>query len=152
MSQGEKSTKVINISTNPLDGGEFKLSSLFSSTQKSKQEQQEQEQKTIVPRLEETDTESDSDSDLGLVGKSIDGLEDDDDSEYSTSSSSDDESQQIQSGGKSSDTSSIGTTDILSEDPLFLVLSQFLVSKRNTNIVDAIEKLNENIERLLKNK
>lgn len=51
---------------------------------------------------------------------------------------------------KASLASSIKTVDLLAEDPLFLVLGQFFVSKKKENLVDVMDKLNENLEKLMK--
>lgn len=51
---------------------------------------------------------------------------------------------------ESAETSSVCTIDLLSADPLFIVLSQFFMSKETgDNIVTVLEKLNKNIEKLI---
>lgn len=60
-------------------------------------------------------------------------------SETEKSSSSDNE-----------DTTSIATTELikLAEDPLFLVLGQFLVNKKDENIAEVLEKINNNLSKI----
>jgi vacuolar-type H+-ATPase subunit I/STV1 len=45
------------------------------------------------------------------------------------------------------DTASVDTVTMLGKDPLFLVLSKFLMNE-NGNIVDILEKINKNLENL----
>lgn len=48
------------------------------------------------------------------------------------------------------DDSSIDTVALLGGDPLYLVLSEFLVSKKKENLAEVVSKLNDNVEKLLK--
>lgn len=53
------------------------------------------------------------------------------------------------SSDTSSDNESVCTVDLLSSDPLFLVLSHFFVSKKTgDNIATILEKINSNLEKL----
>ena len=49
-----------------------------------------------------------------------------------------------------STTSSVSTTEILGRDPLFLVLSEFLMDEEGNNIVHILGKINKNLSRLAK--
>lgn len=60
--------------------------------------------------------------------------------------STDGESEPMQGGAKEDDTSSISTADILSKDPLFLVLSEFLMDDEGTNIVTMLGRINKNLK------
>lgn len=48
-----------------------------------------------------------------------------------------------------SDAESECTVDLLSTDPLFLVLSQFFMTKSGENIASVLDKINANLEKLL---
>lgn len=62
-----------------------------------------------------------------------------------TQTASDDDSDEESESGDS-----VATIDLLGGDPLYLVLSEFFVSKKKENIVDVIDKLNDNLEKLYK--
>lgn len=47
--------------------------------------------------------------------------------------------------------SSISTADILAKDPLFLVLSEFLMDEKGNTIVHALNKIGKHLEKLNKN-
>jgi hypothetical protein len=50
---------------------------------------------------------------------------------------------------KASTVSTSSTIQMLGGDPLFLVLSEYLVNKKGDNIVTVLDKLNDNIEKLI---
>jgi hypothetical protein len=52
--------------------------------------------------------------------------------------------------GGASVASTTSTTRMLSEDPLFLVLSEYLVNSKGENIVTVLDKINTNLSKLLK--
>lgn len=56
--------------------------------------------------------------------------------------------QQQLGGASDDDTSSISTADILSKDPLFLVLSEFLMDEEGTNIVTMLGRINKSLKAL----
>jgi len=65
----------------------------------------------------------------------------------------DDFDENPQRGGRRrrSSSDSDRTVDLISRDPLFLVLGQYLASEKSgKNIVTVLEKMNDNLERLLK--
>lgn len=106
---------------------------------------------------------SDDDSDVSSVAS-----DSDDDSSVGTPSQSSSESmtppssissdgsvdddplanQQLIGGASDDDTSSISTADILSKDPLFLVLSEFLMDEEGTNIVTMLGRINKSLKAL----
>lgn len=50
----------------------------------------------------------------------------------------------------SSNTSDVASTvELLSRDPLYMVLSEYFMSKRGNNIIDILEKINKNLEKLV---
>ncbi len=53
---------------------------------------------------------------------------------------------------ESEDTDSIATTELikLAEDPLYLVLGQFLVNKNKENIAEVLENINNNLSKITK--
>jgi hypothetical protein len=77
-------------------------------------------------------------------------------SDLSSESDNDDESDaesesSMQSGGSVSDSGdSTSTSQLLSSDPLFLVLSQYLVNDKNENIVTVLSKINRNLAKLVR--
>lgn len=83
---------------------------------------------------------SDSDSDESLTTNSSDTSDDEGDDE--------DNDNKLSGGAKDDDTSSISTADILSKDPLFLVLSEFLMDEEGTNIVTMLGRINKSIKAL----
>lgn len=50
----------------------------------------------------------------------------------------------VQSGGAANP----NIVNLLSQDPLFMVLTQFLKNKKGENIVEALDNINKNLERL----
>lgn len=54
----------------------------------------------------------------------------------------------LSGGASEDDTSSISTADILSKDPLFLVLSEFLMDEEGTNIVTMLGRINKSLKAL----
>ena len=79
------------------------------------------------------------------VAKSVDS--DSDASETSEAEDSEAEDN-ISEGGSSADT--IDTIELLSKDPLYLVLSKVLLGKNGDNLVDILEKINKNLKKLVK--
>lgn len=47
-------------------------------------------------------------------------------------------------------TSSVSTTELLGRDPLFLVLSEFLMDEEGNNIVHVMQKINKNLSKIAK--
>lgn len=118
---------------------------------------------TPVPVVEVTDTESDSSS------TTTDSLDDDFSDSDSSGSSSDSDSSSgddkassgTQEGGSkrafdAETSSSVSTTEILSRDPLFLVLSEFLMDEQTGNnivhigggLVEVLNKINSKLGRI----
>lgn len=58
-----------------------------------------------------------------------------------------DDNESVASGGSRS--SSIDTIKLLSNDPLFLVLSKTFANQKGENIVDILDRINTNLEKLL---
>jgi hypothetical protein len=83
---------------------------------------------------------SDSDSDESLTTSSSDTSDDEGGDE--------DNDNKLSGGARDDDTSSISTADILSKDPLFLVLSEFLMDEEGTNIVTMLGRINKSIKAL----
>ena len=53
------------------------------------------------------------------------------------------------SSSSASEASSTSTTRMLSSDPLFLVLYQYLVNNKGENIVTVLDKINKNLKKLV---
>lgn len=89
------------------------------------------------------DTSLDGSSEEEPEGGSSDGEEEsDDDSE---------EESDMGDGARSvGGASSVDTADLLGGDPLFLVLGQFFISKKKENLVDVMDRLNDNLEKMMK--
>lgn len=73
----------------------------------------------------------------------------DNESINSSDNSSDTESYKDDNSEKSGTSGS--TCEILSKDPLFMVLTEFLMSKNGENICDILDKINNNLKKLIKN-
>lgn len=69
-------------------------------------------------------------------------LDDDDDASQNVSEESSEETASVASGGSSS------TIQLLSSDPLFLILSEYFVTKNGKNMVTILEEINQNLARL----
>ena len=105
---------------------------------------------------------SDSETSQNMLGGNGDESSDDDLSTDDMSSDeevSDGVSVRSQLGGANNDddddddestTSSVSTTEILGRDPLFLVLSEFLMDEEGNNIVHILSKINKNLSRVAK--
>lgn len=96
-----------------------------------------------------SDSSVDSDDQTTDVESSIDDYNSSNGEGETTSTdveSTDGESEPMQGGAKEDDTSSISTADILSKDPLFLVLSEFLMDDEGTNIVTMLGRINKNLK------
>lgn len=104
----------------------------------------------------------DSDDSTDLSGDEINSddsyTEDDYDNDSSDSQEQEDVNNSPLSGGKGviidsdneSTTSSVSTTEILGRDPLFLVLSEFLMDDEGNNIVHILQKINKNLSKIAK--
>lgn len=73
-----------------------------------------------------------------------------DDSANNTDSSNDTDDNENSSDSTEKSEGSGSTCEILSKDPLFMVLTEFLMSKNGENICDILDKLNNNIKKLIK--
>ena len=87
--------------------------------------------------IEEEESSADEDS------------EDQDDSEEDSEEDKDD-SEEDSEGDQDGGASVTSTTRMLSEDPLFLVLSEYFVNKKGRNIVTVLDKINNNLSKLVK--
>jgi nitric oxide reductase activation protein len=107
--------------------------------------------------VEESDHESESKSEINMEG----GAQSSDSEEiaYESSAASDDDADDAddddesvgseQDGGAASEASTSSTIEMLSSDPLFLVLSEYLVNKKGENIVTVLDKINRNLSALV---
>lgn len=82
--------------------------------------------------------------------------EDEEDDTYNEDEEEDENEGEVKdpvSGGgnkKETDTeSSVSTTELLSRDPLYLVLNNFLCNDNGENLVDVLSKINRNIVKLI---
>jgi hypothetical protein len=97
---------------------------------------------------EDEDADEDADED---VDEDVDEDEDEDEDEDAN------ENEEPLAGGKSrveadyDDSSSVSTADILAKDPLFLVLSEFLMDEKGNTIVHALNKIGKHLEKINKN-
>lgn len=114
---------------------------------------------TPIPTTEITDTESDSNSESEYTyGDTSSDSESDTETDQGTETHSN--TQEGFVGGKpysdTDTTSSVSTTDILSRDPLFLVLSEFLMDESTgnniihvgNNLVNVLNKINSKLGRI----
>lgn len=76
--------------------------------------------------------------------------EDKDDSEEDSEDGSDVDSEEGSEEDQDGGASVTSTTRMLSEDPLFLVLSEYFVNKKGRNIVTVLDKINNNLSKLVK--
>lgn len=106
--------------------------------------------------IEELEKKSSEDSEKSSE-KSVESSSDSDDNNDTESSSSHSDKLDItkieyddsENNDNKTDTSG-STYDILSKDPLFMVLSEFFMSKNGENICDILGKMNDNLVKLLK--
>lgn len=98
---------------------------------------------------DESESESVSEDDTQSEGGSINETSSSSESDFATFEENDTEEH---SGGASytESSSTVSTTELLGRDPLFLVLSQFLMSDDGGNIVDALMKINKHLSKLVK--
>lgn len=119
------------------------------------------ETKLDITALKKVNVHEYSDSEKGSEKSSEDttggDLSDDESLNDDLSSDDDDVSSEDvpQSGTNDDDdnestTSSVSTTEILGRDPLFLVLSEFLMDEEGNNIVHILSKINKNLSRVAK--
>lgn len=122
---------------------------------------------TPVNSVDYTDSSSDSSDNNDSSDSSSDDSFGDDDSDNNSSSDSSSDNNDVtytdntQSGGKreidNESTSSVSTTEILSRDPLFLVLSEFLMDEATGNniihvgngLVQVLNKINSKLGRIV---
>jgi hypothetical protein len=124
---------------------------------------------TLTPQnlnnRQETDSDSDSDSDEGTDifngdTESDTGSDTESDTQSDTGNGQDLDGGAIDiskieavHGGNSTDidaSSTVSTTELLGKDPLFLVLSEFLMDEEGNNIVHALQKVNKNLSKIVK--
>ena len=159
MSTTPNSVKVINIGNEKPELNDFLTSRV-----------KEEETKVINKDYEDFEVEDDDDiSDEEEEKHDISGGDEDDDDDDEDDDDDDDEDEDededAQYGGKkvrftydddeetASEASSRSTIKMLSEDPLFIVLSEYFVNKKGKNIVDVLEEINISLKRLaFKNK
>lgn len=103
--------------------------------------------------VERADDSSDSDSEAYHGGthnnkKHVHGKFKGDIHDESSSSSSDSESDDASDAASDDAASESSTVQLLSEDPLFLVLAQYFATPKGKNIVSVLEDINTNIKNL----
>lgn len=98
-----------------------------------------------------SESTSDNSSESGQEKLDITKLESEDDTPNNTDEESNDSSDNESESNSSNNTEESGSTcEILSKDPLFMVLTEFLMSKNGENICDILDKLNNSIKKLIK--
>lgn len=90
--------------------------------------------------------ESDKDDFFSDGGKATDIIKLEEEESVSTESIDEDLLDDMSEGGKSS--SSVDTVKLLSRDPLYLVLSQIFMNKDGLNLINILEKINMNLEKI----
>ena len=114
----------------------------FNQSGGNLQEEEESEEED-EEESEDEDEDDDADEDEDEEG----GQEDVEESEDNDKEDDEEDEEESQDGGASSVSS---TTRMLSEDPLFLVLSEYLVDKNGQNLVTMLGKINNNLSKLVK--
>lgn len=100
---------------------------------------------------DEDDDEEDGDGDGDEDEEDKDEDDDEEDGDDDEDDEEDEDEDGTQDGGASDKSySTTSTTRMLSEDPLFLVLSEYLVNKKGENIVTVLDKINSSLNKLSK--
>lgn len=145
MSESHKNIKVINLNEfdNFLNTAQQKGGFNAPSNTPKDDEESTIDINSNNGKIEDAaDLTDDSVSESSEVTASIKGMEDEEviiDEENDVKNDDDTEST----------ISTVSTTQMLGGDPLFLVLSEYLVNKKGDNIVTVLDKLNDNIAKLI---
>jgi hypothetical protein len=91
--------------------------------------------------------DSDTSSELSLKDSFLGDEEEDDESELDEQSGG---AGKRDSASEADTSSTVSTTEILGRDPLFLVLSEFLMDDEGNNIVHVLSSINKNLSKIAK--